>query len=259
MTVGRRLRVLSVVLVWALIGCGQDRSERTPPPIVDGTLDLRGWSFEHDGAVELSGPWHFAWKSFVPIAPWPELQAAMPLLLEVPRSWEGHEDVLSFEGDVGLCYGTYALRILWDDKAPLALINDGPQFAGILEVYTSELQLEARLRRGRPSATPEDERPFNRFYSILPFNASERGGEVILLVQVSSHYYPRGGLRRPVVLDRLNSARATLGRLGRHWALPLDPLSHAASAAQSSLLCALLLFSRATRARDVGALDLIWL
>ena len=213
---GLRVRIgptlLSLMFAFVFIGCGEHKAERTPPPIVDGTLDLRGWSFEHDGPVELSGQWHFAWKSFVSIAPWAELQVAMPLLLEVPRSWEGHEDALNFEGPVGLGYGTYALRILWDDEVPLAIINDGPQFAGTLEIYRGDLTLESRLRRGTPSTTPEEERPFNRFYSILPFNAAERGGEIIVMVQVSSHHYPRGGLRRPVVLDRLSSARTTLGR-----------------------------------------------
>lgn len=201
------------MLALTFVGCGGVPDDRSPPPIIDGTMDLRGWDFERDGSVNLTGDWLFAWRRFVSVAAWPELRTQLPLALGVPKSWEHYPELLQSDGQVpGLGYGTYALRILWDDSVQLALLNDGPQFAGIIEAYTPELELVARLIRGQPAATAAEELAYNRFYSMLPLNVKEAPGELILMVHVSSHSYPRGGIRRVVQLDRLSDAKATLGK-----------------------------------------------
>ena len=65
------------------ITCTKQRMPRstvvgTPPPIVDGTIDLSGWDFEHDGPVELKGEWLFAWDKFSEATPWEELRVELP-------------------------------------------------------------------------------------------------------------------------------------------------------------------------------------
>ena len=50
-------RWLVIILLILSTACAPEYSGKTPPPIVDGTIDLSGWDFEKDGPVELKGEW----------------------------------------------------------------------------------------------------------------------------------------------------------------------------------------------------------
>lgn len=57
-----RLSIVLVLLVAVLAGCTPAEDGRTPPAIVNGVMDLRGWDFTRDGAVKLAGDWAFYWN-----------------------------------------------------------------------------------------------------------------------------------------------------------------------------------------------------
>ena len=46
-----------IVLLILSAACAPEYSGKTPPPIVDGTMDLTGWDFEADGPAPLLRLW----------------------------------------------------------------------------------------------------------------------------------------------------------------------------------------------------------
>ena len=52
------LVIISVIL-FLLIACKRNTSDRTAPKVVNGVLDLSAWDFGKDGPVALSGEWSF--------------------------------------------------------------------------------------------------------------------------------------------------------------------------------------------------------
>ena len=54
--------VYSFLLLIILSACGSNYSDKTPPKVENGVLDLSDWNFEKDGPFELSGEVEFYWK-----------------------------------------------------------------------------------------------------------------------------------------------------------------------------------------------------
>jgi two-component system, sensor histidine kinase ChiS len=48
-------------IILLCIACSTDPSEKKRPLAVQGTIDLRNWDFERDGAISLNGEWEFYW------------------------------------------------------------------------------------------------------------------------------------------------------------------------------------------------------
>ena len=63
-------RWLVIILLMLNTACEPEYSGKTPPPIIDGTIDLSGWDFEKDGPVELKGGGALPGEKFVEPAPW---------------------------------------------------------------------------------------------------------------------------------------------------------------------------------------------
>ena len=71
-------RWLVLILLVLSSACAPEYSGKTPPPIVDGTIDLTDWDFEKDGPLKLDGDWLFAWEKLVePATSWEALQRTL--------------------------------------------------------------------------------------------------------------------------------------------------------------------------------------
>ena len=81
-------RWLVIILLAFSTACAPEYSGKTPPPIVDGTIDLTGWNFEADGPVELKGEWGFAWRRFTdPELSFEDVRKNYPNVAQVPSEW----------------------------------------------------------------------------------------------------------------------------------------------------------------------------
>ena len=88
------------------------------PSAVDGVLDLRGWSFESKGSMQLSGNWGFCWGELLA----PGQAPAEPEdcgTVQIPGLWTDEPN------GIGSGYATYRLRVLLPKEHPVLALNVG--------------------------------------------------------------------------------------------------------------------------------------
>jgi len=203
-------RWLVIILLFLSTACAPEYSGKTPPPIVDGTIDLTGWDFERDGPVELKGEWLFAWEKFVEPAPWVQLKRELPHRAEVPALWSTlRHPELPTKSLPGTGYATYALRVVTSGDLTPMLTSMGVSVAGKVEV----LDLGGSLREvhtvGQVGRSSVDEIPVATYDAPLSLGEAERPRyEVILLLTVSNHHHADGGIWRVPTLSSAKAAQA---------------------------------------------------
>ncbi len=176
-----------VVGTVSLVACGGP----TPPLARDGQLDLRGWDFERSGAATLNGGWHFFSREFLPaVSRRPGDVATPPLVLTVPRTWEG-------VFPTGKGFGTYRLRLH---------LPPGPEYAIHLpdQGTAFELYCEGQLlaRSGRPGRTAEVTIPELRSQVVRLCRGTPH---VELTALVANHHHRWGGLWFPIRVGTLEA------------------------------------------------------
>ena len=121
-------------------------AERASAPVAaEGVLDLRDWSFEADGAVQLTGNWVFCRDALLEPGD-PDPPPGSCGMLRVPGLWT----------DAGAAPGrgaaTYRLRILLpSERPPLSLRVGAPMTAHRLFIDGREV-----AGTGRVARTPAD-------------------------------------------------------------------------------------------------------
>jgi two-component sensor histidine kinase len=190
---GCAFRAIAILaLGWAsiLAGCARFEPGRMPsrgPEAVGGFLDLRGWDFAAQGAVNLAGQWDFASGFLLD-----SKGATAPRRWEtrsVPDFWTHPEG-----GDrPGTGAGTYRLRIILPaDAAHLAI-----RYTTGMNAFELEVNGGTVARVGKPalqrSAAISSYRP-----GVSPVEA--RNGALDILVRVSNHEYRSGGMWRVLTL-----------------------------------------------------------
>jgi sensor histidine kinase YesM len=155
------------------------------PQAVSGTLDMRGWDFEHSRIVPLNGEWLFYPGQFVTRANLLEGGGVPSRYIQAPGDWR---EALDSQNDASYGFGTYRLQILVDGTAtqPYGFKFDNIQTASRVEINGEEL---AHL--GVLSDRPQDYKPNVHSYTVsYPAN----GDHVIdLLVQVANFDNPSSG------------------------------------------------------------------
>ncbi|MBU2643408.1 response regulator [bacterium] len=81
--------IMLIVGLLVLAGCRSTLSEKAPPAISKGVLDLRGWDFETDGIVNLKGEWEFYWDELLQPSDFKEKShlSADPVYFNLPGLW----------------------------------------------------------------------------------------------------------------------------------------------------------------------------
>lgn len=170
------------------------------PSAVDGVLDLRGWSFDVDGLVQLQGAWEFCWGELLePGAAGFDSPACGTL--DVPGLWTD-------DGAVpGLGYATYRLRVLLpaDRSAPLALSAGAPLTA-------HRLWIDGREVPGTGRVTLEPGRHVSQLHNRL-HALPNTGDELRLVIQVENFDFRSGGLRRRWILGDDAAVRSWVNAL----------------------------------------------
>jgi len=187
--------ILCCLMVPALWACG-DGSLKKRPVAAKGILDLRGWDFERDGAVDLDGEWQFCWNRLLGPSDFTNAgKKSDCAYITVPGLWKNH----LFNGHrlPGKGQATYRLKIICGrDSRPKALI-----LRRVLSGYRLWLNGKLADNRGtgdRPIKTREDY-VFIHNRSVSSFTLNEGENEIVL--QVSNHDHESGGIGRPVKLD----------------------------------------------------------
>jgi signal transduction histidine kinase/class 3 adenylate cyclase len=84
--------------------------QKKPPKAINGEIDLQGWSFEKDGALDLSGEWTFVNEKLLDLK---DLLSdkVKKFNIVVPKSWDGQEIESNGLHIKARTYGTYFLKI----------------------------------------------------------------------------------------------------------------------------------------------------
>ena len=168
--------------------------------VKDGTVELEVEADLNAQALFLRGEWRFAWGELVELDTWERLTQEMPILISVPSKWDNLQVTSEMKGKALSGYATYALRVRWRGDYNLALHFDDVESAARVFVSVDGIALDRIYERGKVAAQPSDEIPLN-FSSlsvplVLPNLAgdAEQLHEAIVVLQVSSHHHPRGGV-----------------------------------------------------------------
>src|SRR5512137_1803692 len=92
------MRMTGKLLIWRAVQIGAIislsvsvcASAIPAPQVVHGQLDLRGWNFDRDGPVSLTGEWEFYWQQFWSAADFARHVSPEPSgYMRVPLNWNG--------------------------------------------------------------------------------------------------------------------------------------------------------------------------
>ena len=175
-----------LILLFIMTGCGTHEQDKTPTA-VQGTIDARGWNFEHDGPLKLRGEWAFYWQRLLE----PDQLAATgtPSYIAVPGSW--NEFVMDGRKLPDKGYATYVLRILTSESGQVRALSV-PEASRAYKLWVNGKPVGANgivadsRDRYNPQSKPE----------IVPFPIESDTIEIV--VQVANFDHRFGGLWRDI-------------------------------------------------------------
>jgi len=155
----------------------------------DGTIDLRDWHFEEQGAATLNGRWHFQWKHLnepsTPISDYPNF-------LSVPGVW--NKQSIDQHPLSGFGYGTYRVRVLFNkEHEPLHVVI--PELNMAYRLWANGNLIASAGVVGISQDTFEPR-------SIPKIAALPEGSVVDLVLQISNFYHIEGGIPRALKIDK---------------------------------------------------------
>lgn len=160
----------------------------------NGELQLAGWDFGTDGAVELSGEWALYWNRL--LEPADLKQGTMPAVsayVDVPDYWTNY--ILNGMKLPADGYATFRLTINGlDSEESIAL-----KLRNIYSSYTLWVNDTLAASAGVPGSTPDATVPKYGASVVVPVKP-DLDGRLTLLVQVSNFTYPKGGVNNAFVL-----------------------------------------------------------
>ena len=171
--------------------CGCTTGE-TAPGAVKGVLDLSGWDFEKNGAVELGGQWAFYPDRLLTPDDFDDGAATpRPLYVNLPNLWNSHAADGAVMPPRGVA--TYRLTVkIKPEASRLALMIGRPLSVARVWVNGRLLGETGTVGTDSQSESPRDH------LLLRSFNHS--GDALRIVVQVSNHHNMQGGLNDPVLL-----------------------------------------------------------
>ncbi|OFY27080.1 MAG: hypothetical protein A2X01_02670 [Bacteroidetes bacterium GWF2_35_48] len=161
------------------------------PEIKNGKLNLRGWSFEKDGIIKLSGEWEFYWNQLLQPDTFYQSEPDLTGYCYLPRYWNYYDiDGKTFPA---MGFATYKLNIAMPVKGKDLAVH-------IKEIFCSyRLYVNGKLiaANGVVAKNKEDYTPEYRS-QIAPLKLDKFANEIILQVANFSHI--RGGLLNEIEL-----------------------------------------------------------
>jgi|GEM_PF-2582895 len=210
---GRKKRALLLLCIPLLVtACSL---KKQTPVAAEGTIDLSGWDFERDGAVDLKGTWLLVRNRL--LLPNDSFNAGDFFDSEkgegegiaVPGKWNNRLEIFS-----GRCpgdgVGTYLLRIKNIDLSSLSepsLLMRNISSAYRLYILPSQKikvkePMKPHAEGGAIGLSREETRP-GRIQSLVLFDAPSR--ETVLLLQVANFHHYYGGIFKNISLGNRSS------------------------------------------------------
>ncbi|MCJ2163350.1 MULTISPECIES: 7TM diverse intracellular signaling domain-containing protein [unclassified Pseudodesulfovibrio] len=188
------LRLLLLVTI-AIVICGIGgcrEGEKTMPTAERGVIDLSGWDPVRHGPIALDGQWEFYWDQLLT----PDDFAAGNVqtssgYLVFPGYWKGYE--LNGHSLPGTGQATFRLRIL---PAP-GVRQLTVRFLSIRAAYRIWANGTLVATSGVVGRSVEAETP-DRSIVLSPITID--GAPIDLVMQISNHFFPGGGVQNPIVL-----------------------------------------------------------
>lgn len=185
-----------LVIAFLLFTCVP--GETGVPKAEKGILDLRDWSFERDGNLNLDGEWEFYWKSSdnpTEIEVFPKVKD----YIHVPSSWNGHlirnyysnkdfiEEKLNGEG-----YATYKILVLLKEGAEKDLAIRMADQGTVVKVYINKLlYYDNEYISGN----------INKFSRYIDYSSiTNSSQELVIEVIVKNYYHYYGGFYTSLIL-----------------------------------------------------------
>jgi len=198
----------------ALPSCKNGSSHKKGPLAVKGLLDLRGWDFKEDGALNLDGEWEFCWDRLLNESDFRNPANCKDCgYITIPGLWKGR--TVNGRRLPGKGCATYRLRILnGPDTAAKTLIINRVYSAYRLWV-NGTLAGEMGVYKAPPTAREDYVFVHNR--RMYSFSPNEGANEIVM--QVFNEEYESGGIDSPVKLEdgeialRIESSRNRINML----------------------------------------------
>ncbi|MBN1531275.1 MAG: response regulator [Spirochaetes bacterium] len=179
----------------ALTACNRGSSDRRPVA-VRGVLDLKGWSFERDGSVNLDGEWEFCWDRLLEPADFAKGAGRGGCgYMEVPGLWTERKS--GGAGFPGRGRATYRLTLLSDGTAKAATL-------GIHRIYSAyRLWINGTLvdTIGSVDGAARAGEYYIFVHNIRQPSFTLKEGRNEVVFQVSNREYESGGIDSPLQLD----------------------------------------------------------
>lgn len=207
------MSIICGLIVVMLSTCGHGSAERNRPVAVKGVVDLGGWNFARDGAVNLDGEWEFCRDRLLEPPDFTGGSAREDCsYITVPGTWEGR----TVDGTLlpGLGQATYRLRVKMGGDA-------APKTVSLLRVYSGyRLWINGRLadQAGSVGRSPRAEEAYAFVHNVRSATFTPVPGINEIVLQVANYQRGAGGIGRPVTLE---DAGAAAGRKLRQYTTDL--------------------------------------
>ena len=180
--------MLVIFLILLLSGCTVETGGSNPAA-ANGVIDLRQWSFERDGQVELSGQWSFYGGQLL-VPGDPQLLQDLRHVM-VPRSWNSYKGKFGMQKGEG--YATYKLTVLLTPRERVLALRVPNIFSSYtLWINGKEMARQGQVGTSRATSVPQ------QYPRIVSFASDAE--RVDILIQVSNFQHRKGGIWVPILL-----------------------------------------------------------
>ena len=185
------LLVCVPLLICFVSGCRG--SDATMPAAEHGVLDLSEWNPAQDGPVALDGQWEFYWDRLLTPEDLADGDSAQTKsgYLTFPGYWKKYN--LDGQSLPGTGHATFRLRVLMPPDVRQLTVR----FFSIRAAYRVWANGKLVATSGVVGANDEAETPDR---SIVLAQLTNDGSPLDLVMQISNHYFPGGGVQNSVVL-----------------------------------------------------------
>lgn len=176
-----------ITLCVVLVSCSQPTPRAEAPQAAEGLLDLRGWDFNNDGTVNLSGQWEFYWQEL--LSPTQFEAKSVSQYVSVPDTWTSYEvngQPLPVEG-----YATYRLEAQLPNSDQIyGLFIDGEGTAYSLWVDGKLIAQNGRVATNARDMIPQSKPQTAAFQT--------EGDTTEFVIQISNWHHRKAGFRNEV-------------------------------------------------------------
>jgi len=185
--------LLLITVVFVCLAGGCSRNGKVMPVAERGVLDLSEWVPLRDGPAALDGQWEFYWDRLLT----PEDYAADGIVhnnngyLNFPGYWKNYD--LNGLLLPGTGQATFRLRILMPPEESRLTVR----FLSIRAAYRIWANGALIATSGEVGRSDEAETPDR---SIVLTQITNDGTPIDLVMQISNHFFPGGGVQNPIIL-----------------------------------------------------------